>query len=103
MLKTRVITALVLLVFFLGALFWLPPRAWAVFAGVMVVPAAWEWGQLIKLRRVSCGLYVVLVIAACALVSGFAQTDLPIGHPGLHTASYLVAALFWLVVVPWWL
>ena len=58
MLKTRVMTALVLLVFFLGALFWLPPRGWAAFAGVLLIPAAWEWGQLIQLRRISCGLYV---------------------------------------------
>jgi phosphatidate cytidylyltransferase len=102
-LKTRVITALMLLVLFMAALFWLPPRAWAAFAGLLMIPAAWEWGRLIKLRRTSCALYVVLVIAAGALVSGLVPASDPIGRPGLQTASYLVAALFWLVVVPWWL
>jgi phosphatidate cytidylyltransferase len=103
MLKTRVITALVLLALFMAALFWLPLRAWAAFAGLLLIPAAWEWGRLIKLRRISCGLYVVLVIAVCGLVSGLAPAGVALGRPGLQSASYLVAALFWLVVVPWWL
>jgi phosphatidate cytidylyltransferase len=108
MLKTRVITALVLLVVFLTALFWLPQRAWAAFAGVLVVPAAWEWGKLIKLSRVACGLYVLVVAAVCALLFGLAHGDTP-GGPvvlqpgGLQSAVYLGASLFWLVVVPLWL
>ena len=103
MLKTRVITALVLLTGFLAALFWLSPLGWAIFAGVLVVPAAWEWGKLIKLPRVVCGLYVVMVAAVCALLSALTQADAPIGRPGLQPAVYLAAALFWIAVVPLWL
>ncbi len=103
MLRTRVVTALVLLVLFLAALFWLPARAWAVFSGVLVVPAAWEWGRLIKLRRVACGLYVVLVAAVCASLYGWAQANTPIHQHDAQTAAYLVASLFWVVVVPLWL
>ncbi len=103
MLKTRVITALVLLVLFLAALFWLSPFAWAVFAGVLVLPAAWEWGKLIKLRRLACGLYAVLVAAACASLYDLAQGNAPIGQFKPQTAAYLVASLFWMVVVPLWL
>jgi len=99
MLKTRVVTALVLLVLFLAALFWLPSRAWAAFAGAMLIPAAWEWGKLIKLSRVACALYVVLVAAACVSLLGLAQGGTPIPR----TAAYLVASLFWIVVVPLWL
>src|SRR5471032_3312158 len=108
MLKTRVVTALVLLVFFLAALFWLPQRAWAAFAGAMVIPAEWEWGKLIKLPRVACGLYVLAVAAVCALLFGLAQRNTP-GGPvvlqpgGLQSAVYLSASLFWMVVVPLWL
>jgi len=100
MLKTRVITALVLLVLFLAALFWLSPRAWAVFSGLLIVPAAWEWGKLIKLRRVACGLYVVLMAAACAALLGLEPGD---GGRVAHTAVYLIASLFWMFVVPLWL
>jgi len=103
MLKTRVITALVLLVLFLAALFWLSPRSWAVFAGLLVVPAAWEWGRLIKLRGVACGLYVVLVVAAGAALLGSEQGSAAAGGRGAHAAAYLVASLFWIVVVPLWL
>ncbi len=103
MLRTRVITALVLLVLFLTALFWLPPRAWAAFAGVLVIPAAWEWGKLIKLRHTACGLYVVLVAAACVSLIAMEQGDARIGQVRIQTAVYLVAGLFWMVVVPLWL
>jgi len=103
MLRTRVITALVLLVLFLAVLFWLPPPAWAVFAGVLMVPAAWEWGELIKLKRVACGLYVVVVAAVCASLYGWAQANTPISQHQAQTAAYLVASLFWVILVPLWL
>jgi len=105
MLKTRVVTALALLVVFLAALFWLPQRAWAVFVGMLVVLAAREWGKLIKLSQVACGLYVFVVASVCALLFGFAQGDTR-GAPmlpersGLQSAVYLGASLFWMVVVP---
>jgi phosphatidate cytidylyltransferase len=113
MLKTRVITALVLLLVFLAALFWLPQCAWAAFAGAVLAPAAWEWGKLIKLSRVACGLYVLVVASVCGLLFGFAQGDTPGGlvvpqsggaqPAGLQSAVYLGASLFWMVVVPLWL
>jgi phosphatidate cytidylyltransferase len=108
MLKTRVITALVLLVAFLAALFWLPPVAWAAFAGVLVVPAAWEWGKLIRLPRLACGLYVLIVAAICAALLGLAQGEAQSGPAvlqsrGAQSAIYLGASLFWMIVVPLWL
>jgi phosphatidate cytidylyltransferase len=65
----------------------------------MLIPAAWEWGKLIKLSRVACALYVVLLAAACAALLGLAQGRTPIPQ----TATYIAASLFWLVVVPLWL
>ena len=103
MLRTRVITALVLLVLFLMALFWLPSRAWALFAGVLVLPAAWEWGRLIKLRRLASGLYVVVVAAVCASLFAWAQDDTAYAQPGMRSAAYIGASVFWVVVVPLWL
>ncbi len=101
MLKTRVITALVLLALFLAALFWLSPPAWAAFAAILVVPAAWEWGRLIALPRFACGLYVLLVAAACAALFWLAPAASPAG--GLRAAVYLASTLFWIIVVPLWL
>lgn len=100
MLRTRVITALVLLVLFMAALFGLPQRAWAVFAGVLVVPAAWEWARLIKFRRTACGLYVVLVAAACASLYLLARDG---EQAVFQRAAYIGAGAFWIIVVPLWL
>lgn len=103
MLKTRVITALALLVMFLAALFGLPPQAWALFAGVMVVPAAWEWGKLMKLATGTGVLYVLTLVTACALLFAFLLPGVNPGPAGLASMIYLGASLFWIVVVPVWL
>jgi phosphatidate cytidylyltransferase len=97
MLKTRVVTALVLLVAFLAAVFCLTPSAWAAFAGLLVVPAAWEWAKLMKFQPSASGLYVLVVAAFCAALFGFAPTGRQ------QFAVYLGASLFWIVVVPLWL
>ena len=101
MLKTRVITALVLLAAFLAALFWLPPPAWAAFAGLLVIPAAWEWARLMKLQPSACGLYVLAVAAICAALFGWPMPDARSGQ--LEFEVYIGASLFWMVVVPVWL
>ena len=103
MLKTRVMTALVLLILFLAALYWLPPRAWVGFTGVLLVPAAWEWGRLIKFTRAACCIYVVLVAAACATLYGLAQGEGAGASNSARGAVYLLATVFWVGVVPLWL
>lgn len=103
MLKTRVITALVLLVLFLAALFGFSPGAWALFAGALVIPAAWEWGKLMKLPNLNCGLYVLALVAVCALFFGLAQGRVAPGRHVAQTAAYLGASVFWIAVVPLWL
>jgi phosphatidate cytidylyltransferase len=45
MLKTRVITALVLMALLLPSLFYLPQGAWALLVAAFVGIAAWEWGR----------------------------------------------------------
>ncbi len=97
------ITALVLLVLFLAALFWLPPRAWAVFAGALVIPAAWEWGRLIKFGQVASGLYAVLVAAVGATLFASAQDGIAAQQLGARSAVYLGASVFWVIFVPLWL
>ena len=47
MLKTRVITALVLVGVLLPSLFWLPQAAWALLTAAVIGVAAWEWGALL--------------------------------------------------------
>jgi phosphatidate cytidylyltransferase len=68
---------------------------------VLVVPAAWEWAKLIKLRPSACGLYVVAVAALCGTLFGLAAPGVWSGR--LEFAVYLGASLFWIIVVPLWL
>ena len=49
MLKQRVITAIILLVLFLSALFSLPTPGWVVLVIVMVMQGTSEWVRLAKL------------------------------------------------------
>ena len=51
MLKTRVITALVLLALVLPSLFFLPQAYWALLVALFIGVAAWEWGGLLGLDQ----------------------------------------------------
>ncbi|HEX8404062.1 MAG TPA: phosphatidate cytidylyltransferase [Duganella sp.] len=90
MLKTRVITALVLLAVLLPILYLNYYPAFAVVVTVFVGAAMWEGARLFGLSEaparvvgvVSCGLFVLLMYSA---------------KPGSVTALYGVASLLWLI------
>jgi len=103
MLKTRVLTALVLLALFMIALVWFTPDAWTVFAGVLLLPAAWEWGGLTKLHVSARALYVLLVAVICATIAALSLGEAPAIWMKARYVSYLAACLFWIVLVPAWL
>jgi phosphatidate cytidylyltransferase len=85
----RIITALVLLPIVLAALFLLEPDGFAVFAGVVVALAAWEWARLAGLhRQVSRVLYALVVVAIVATISL---------APEISRSFLLYAALAWWV------
>ena len=109
MLKTRVVTALVLLAVFLAALFRLPPLGWLLFATLVAAVAAWEWGALMALAgvaRVALGAGLAVIglglaafdPAALGLEPGFADAGWRLGR-----WFYVPAAAFWLFVAPCWL
>lgn len=70
MLKQRIITALVLLVFLLPALFW--PSLWpfALLMLVMIGAAGWEWGRLNGLASGPAALLGLAIAAAGLLAYG---------------------------------
>ncbi|MGB4910571.1 MAG: phosphatidate cytidylyltransferase [Candidatus Dechloromonas phosphoritropha] len=109
MLRTRVTTALVLVALLLPSLFLLPPAYWALLAAVFIGVAGWEWGGLLglgDLRRLFLG---GALTAFCAAVSLLAPVAMGVGGSGGEASSawvvatYLVAAGFWGVLVPFWL
>jgi phosphatidate cytidylyltransferase len=106
MLKTRILTAAVLIPLTLGALFWLGPIGWGVFTLAIVGVAAVEWAELADYRRTMWLLFVAgtLLIGLDLLfvpVSGFETQR---GWPEAITLVVCGAAtLFWLLLAPAWL
>ena len=101
MLKTRVITALLLLAVVVAALVLLDARGWALVVLVFMAGAIWEWGRFAKLTGVQLwGFVAITLIAALGLfVAGLG------GRAALGSFVWLygLATAFWLIAVPLWL
>ena len=109
MLKTRIVTAVVLFSAFLSAVFYLPPPGWALFASLVATVAAWEWGALMGFGAVARVVVGAVFAVICLVAAVLAPSALAIG-PGFSDAAwqfgrwfYVPAAIFWLVVVPVWM
>ncbi|MBK7956059.1 MAG: phosphatidate cytidylyltransferase [Candidatus Accumulibacter sp.] len=109
MLRTRVITAVVLFVVFFCALFYLPPVGWLVFVTAVAAVAAWEWGGLMRFGGAGRLVLAVLLALVCATVAVFEPAAVGLGA-GFSEAAwrvgasfYLSSAAFWLILVPLWL
>ncbi len=109
MLKTRIITAVILFFVFFSALFYLPPAGWVAFATLIASLAAWEWGGLMgggQAQRVVMGLGTA---ALCVLITILHPAALGIGVEFTESAwtfgrwFYVPAVAFWLLVVPVWM
>lgn len=103
MLRTRVITAVVILLLLLGMLFLAPPLAWAVFVLVIALLGCWEWSRMAGLGRTGQNVF----LAASGAVGG-ALFLLYMRAPDTYFMSaaslaFIVAALFWIVLAPLWL
>jgi phosphatidate cytidylyltransferase len=108
MLKTRVVTALVLLALLLPSLFFLPQAYWALLVAAFIGIAAWEWGALLawpSASRVALGCIAALICAAVSLVAPQTIGAALLFEPasGWVLLTYASAAVFWCLVVPLWL
>ena len=124
MLITRIITAVLLLCAVLPALFWLPPLLWRAAVAAVITVAAWEWARMARLPgrllwpyAFATGLATALLLIGLpflegasegasegATLAGHQSADTQTaGHQtmaGVVRASYGIAFLFWLAVVP---
>ncbi|EIK44884.1 phosphatidate cytidylyltransferase [Cellvibrio sp. BR] len=75
MLKQRVITALVLAIIFIAALFGLPAGYFSFFVGAIVLIGAWEWACLAgfptRWQRALYALFILVVLLVASFYLGF--------------------------------
>jgi len=104
--RTRILTALVLIPVTIAALFFLPPPEWAAITLVIVALASSEWAALTGYRKPS-GLLLVagtVLIGAGMLLTRWSGFDAGGGWPDALVVSICGGAtLFWVVVAPAWL
>lgn len=103
MLKQRVITAIILLVLFLLALFALPDAGWAALVVVMVMQGTSEWSKLAKLGGSKATVYWGLTLAMMLGLVWFDAYHTPEQQALPHVLVYALSAVLWLIVVPAWL
>lgn len=94
MLKTRVITALLLVAGLALILFVLPPLAATLAFAAIAALAAWEWGGLMKQDQPARFMYAFVLLLFC--------WQLTVGAPDLVPFLLGLSAAFWIVAVPLW-
>jgi phosphatidate cytidylyltransferase len=95
MLRTRIITALIMFAIALVTLFVLP-RPWpAMIFAVLATLMAWEWAGLMRV-----GMEARLVFATAVIMSCF---YLWFDQAFYFSKLWLLSAVFWLLFVPFWL
>jgi phosphatidate cytidylyltransferase len=93
MLRTRIVTALALLLGLLFALFYLPSLYWGWLTLGVIAIGAWEWGGLAAYPRTGRWAYVAVTVIF-GVVFFALKTKVE--------QSYLAAVAFWLLVaLPW--
>lgn len=94
MLKTRVVTALLLVAGLALILFALPPLAAVLAFAAIAALAAWEWGGLMRQDQPARVMYALVLLLFCWQLTVAAAQLVPV--------LLGVAAVFWILVVPLW-
>lgn len=104
MLKTRIITAVVLVIGFLALLFLASPMVWALSTLALTLVAVWEWSNLIKLNKTQMLLNVsfALTIGLAFIITANMQLtpEYDVLMFELLFGLLALAAVFWIFVAP---
>lgn len=104
MLRTRLFTAVALVLVFLSGLFLLPELYWdALMLGVVCL-GAWEWAQLSRFQPPWRGLFVLaLLTSGMLLLPMTALAPYTLWQQEAELLIIAAATLFWLLLAPWWM
>jgi phosphatidate cytidylyltransferase len=102
-LKTRILTALVLVPLVFAALLLLPPRGWGIAVLALILVAAREWGRLAAFAPplhvvFGAGILIVGGLLLYSPAAGFARG----WPPEIVVAGCGISSLFWVIVAPPW-
>lgn len=100
MLKTRVITAIILALSLLVTLFYTSDLSWSLITLSATLLGIWEWAKLIKLKKQATYWYLVLALGIGLLII-FAPSTL-LGHYVDEVVFSLLglSTVFWLLLAP---
>ena len=101
MLKTRIITAIIILLIVLLALFAFPSWAWGIFTLGIAAAACWEWGGFCAFNNNGKRLYFALTASFLAAIFFTYWYSQFIMQVALY--SFIVSAVFWFILAPLWL
>lgn len=102
MLKQRIATALVLVAIFLSALYFLPPFGFSLFVGAIVLWAAWEWANLVGLRRlISKILYLLATAGILVVAASVLDFDGELASRDGQFEILLSGCIWWAVALLW--
>ncbi len=103
MLRTRVITALLLLPVVVGILFFAPAPVWALFMLGIVLLGAWEWSRMCGFSQNAQGLFLAASGAIGAFLWLLYMRLVPGNFVALAMTGFIIATAFWFVGAPYWL
>jgi len=101
MLKTRILTAAIVLLLFLAALFYFSANFWAGLLLVLVAIGAWEWAKLAKFSAADSAIYLGLtMLLGGGLLTVLSEAARVYPYTTVLLWIYAASLVFWVGVVP---
>lgn len=104
MLKTRIITALIMMAILLTGLFVVPRWAWGIITVALLMAAAWEWSHFCKMPSTARSAWIAATAVFAALIFAAWMQGIIFGitFESIKFAGFTAATLFWvLIALPW--
>ena len=103
MLRTRVITAVAILVVLIGMLFFASAIAWSLFVLAIALVSCWEWSRLSGLGPRAQPVFLFLSGAVGASLWLLYARDAQGAFTAAASTAFILSAAFWIVAAPAWL
>ncbi len=103
MLKTRIITAVILAIFFLTVLFNTSGVLWSSITLAITLIGTWEWAKLIKLNKKQTTGFLLIAFAFGMFINVATHASLNYNPDKIVLTLLAISTLFWILLAPLWL